>query len=123
MSSLRPFFGEDVASNGLATTATPTEGDVVVPRWDILVPRCSSEPVVVETAPPPPWPGKYLHFLHAFFACTSLYLRSRGARSWHPCHFCLPIITVLLLIAFLQRRHLLTNRRILDPWILLDLIL
>src|SRR3954470_9697755 len=113
MSSLQPFFGEDVASNGLATSAIPTEGDVVLPRWDILVPRCSSEPGVVETAPPLPWPGKYLHFLRAFSACTSLYLQSRGACSWNPYHFCLPIITVLLLIFLLQRRHLLTNGRIL----------
>src|SRR5436190_7986412 len=77
MSSLRPLFGEDVDSNGLATAAAPTEGDIVVPRWDILVPRCSSEPMVVETAPPPPWSGKYLHFIHAFSTCTSL---------WHLCH-------------------------------------
>src|SRR3954465_9563631 len=76
MSSLRPFFGEDVASNGLTTVATPTEGDIVVPRWDVLVPRCSSEPMVVETAPPPPWSGKYLHFIRAFSTCTSL---------WHLC--------------------------------------
>src|SRR4051812_35726792 len=114
MSSLRPSFGEDVASHGLATAVAPTEGDVVVPRWYVLVPRCSSEPGVVETAPSPPWSGKYLHFLHAFSICMSLYLRSRSACSWHPCHFCLPIITVLLLIAFLQRSHLITNRRILD---------
>src|SRR3954469_14833526 len=82
MSSLHPFFGEDVASNGLATAATPTEGDIVVPRWDVLVPRCSSEPIVVETAPPPPWSGKYLHFIHAFSTCMSL---------WHICHSGLPI--------------------------------
>src|SRR3954470_13950467 len=119
MSSLQPFFGEDVASNGLATSAIPTEGDVVLPRWDVLVPRCSSEPVVVETAPPPPWPGKYLHFLRAFSACTSLYLRSCGVCAWRLCYSGLPIIITLLLIAFLQRRCLLTIIRILDPWILL----
>src|SRR5436190_15031283 len=82
MSSLRPPFGENVDSNGLATTAAPTEGDIVVPLWDVLVPRCSSEPMVVETAPPPPWSGKYLHFIRAFFTCTSL---------WHLCHSGLPI--------------------------------
>src|SRR5438270_611904 len=102
MSSLRPFFGGDVTSNDLATAATPTEGDFVVPRWDVLVPRCSLEPRVVEAAPPPPWSCKYLHFLRVSSACTSLYLRSSGACAWHPCHSGLPIITVLLLIAFLQ---------------------
>src|SRR3954471_13230965 len=110
MSSLRPFFGEDVDSNGLATTATPTEGDIVVPRWDVLVPRCSSEPMVVETAPAPPWSGKYLHFPHA---------RAYGIFVILACRF----IIMLLLIAFLQRRHLLTNRRIPDPWILPGLTL
>ena len=46
------------------------------------MPRCSSEPMVVETAHPPPWPGKYLHILRAFSICTSL---------WHLCHFSLPV--------------------------------
>src|SRR3954471_858748 len=123
MSSLRPSFGEDVASNSLAAAATPTEGNIVVPRWDVLVPWCPSVPMVVETAPPPLWSGKYLHFILAISACTSLYLRSRCACAWHLCHSGLPIITILLLIAFLQRRRLLTNRRILNPWILLGLTL
>src|SRR3954470_21788333 len=82
MSSLRLLFGEDVDSNGLATAAAPTKGDIVVPRWDVLGPRCSSEPMVVETAPAPPWSGKYLHFLRAFSTCMSL---------WHLCHSGLPI--------------------------------
>src|SRR3954466_9958952 len=110
MYSLRRLFGEDVSSNGLATAATPTKGDIVVPRWDVLVPRCSSEPMIVETAPPPPCPGKYLHFPRAFSACTSLYLWSRSTCAWHLCHSGLPIITIiLLLIDFLQRRRLSTN--------------
>src|SRR4051812_42008609 len=91
MSSLRPFFGGDGASNGPATAATPIKGDIVVTRWDVLVPRCSSEPMVVETTPLPPWPGKYLLFIHAFSACTSLYLRLHCACAWHLCHSGLPI--------------------------------
>src|SRR3954468_10333187 len=91
ISSLRPFFGEDGAFNGPATAATPTKGDIVVPRWDVLVPRCSSEPMVFETAPPPPWPGKYLHFVRAFSACTSLYLRLRCGCAWHFYHSGMPI--------------------------------
>src|SRR3954466_12150367 len=82
MSSLRPFFDENGASNGPATAATPTKGDIVVPRWDVLVPRCSSVPMIVETTPLPSWPGKYLHILRAFSTCTSL---------WHLCHSGLPI--------------------------------
>ena len=79
MSSLRPFFGEDVASDGPVAAATLTEEDAVVPRWVVLVPRCS-EFTVGETAPPPPWSVKYLYFLRAFSACMSIRLRSRGAR-------------------------------------------
>src|SRR3954468_214560 len=124
MSSLRPFFGEDVSSNGPATAATPTKGDIVVPRWDVLVPRCSSEPMIVETAPPLLCPGKYLRFPRAFSACTSLYLRSRSTCAWHLCHSgLLIIIIILLLIAFLQRRRLSTIIRVPDLWILLGLTL
>src|SRR3954462_10618931 len=123
MSSLRRLFGEDVSSNGPATAATPTKGDIVVPWWDVLVSRCSAEPMIVETAPPPPCPGKYLRFPRASSTCTSLYLRSRSTCAWHLCHYGLPIIIILLLIAFLQRRRLLTNIRILNPWILLGLTL
>src|SRR5436190_7973128 len=91
MSSLRPLFGEDVSSNSPATAATPTKGDIVVPRWDVLVPQCSSEPMIVEAAPPPSCLGKYLHFACALFICTSLYLWSCSACAWHLCHFGLPI--------------------------------
>src|SRR5438270_6367163 len=106
MSSLRPLFGEDVDSNGLATAAIPTKGDIVVPRWDVLVPRCSSEPMIVKTAPPPPCLSKYLRFPCDFSPCTSLYLRPHSTCTWHLCHSGLPIIIIFLLIAFLQRRRL-----------------
>src|SRR3954471_14529738 len=72
MSSLRLLFDEDVDSNSLATAALPTKGNIVVPRWDVLVPQCSSEPMIVETAPRPSCLGKYLHILLAFSTCTSL---------------------------------------------------
>src|SRR5436189_4310480 len=91
MSSLRLLFGKDADSNGLATAAIPTKGNIVVPRWDVLVPQCSSEPMIVETAPPPSCLGKYLHFACALSICTSLYLRSCSAYAWHLCHFGLPI--------------------------------
>src|SRR5436305_1158993 len=123
MSSLWHFFGKDGASNGPATAAAPTKGDIVVPRWEVLVPQGSSEPMIVKTAPPPPWPGKYLHFLRAFSVCASLYLQSYDVCAWCLYHSGLPIIIILLLIAFLQRRRLLMNIRILDSWILLGLTL
>src|SRR4051812_17976606 len=82
ISSLQLLFDEDVDSNGLATAALPTKGDTVVPRWDVLVLQCSSEPMNVKTAHPPPCPGKYLRFLRAFSTCTSL---------WRLCHSGLPI--------------------------------
>src|SRR2546430_8258632 len=115
MSSLRRLFGEDVSSDGSATAATPIKGDIVVPRWDVLVPRCSSEPMVAETAPPPPSPGKYLCFPRGSSACPSLYLWSRNTCAWRLYHSGLPIITIFLLFAFLQRSPL--SRRSLDPWI------
>src|SRR4051812_34913177 len=76
MSSLQLLFSEDVDSNGLATAALPIKGNIVVPRWDILMPQCSSEPMIIEAVPPPSHLGKYSHFARALFICSSLYLRA-----------------------------------------------
>src|SRR5436190_8024444 len=91
MSLLQPLFSEDVNSNGLATAALLIKGNIVVPRWDVLMPQCSSEPMIIEAVPPPSHLGKYSHFARALFICSSLYLRSCSAYAWHLCHFGLPI--------------------------------
>src|SRR3954469_16680999 len=91
MSSLQLLFSEDVDSNVLATAALPIKGNIVVPRWDVLIPQCSSEPMIIETAPPPSRSGKYLHFARALSICTSLCFWSCSASAWHLCHFGLPI--------------------------------
>src|SRR3954467_15361854 len=91
MSSLQLLFNEDVDSNVLATAALPIKGNIVVPRWDVLMPQCSSEPMIIETAPPPSRSGKYFHFARALSICTSLCFWSCSASAWHLCRFGLPI--------------------------------
>src|SRR4051812_14125896 len=87
MSSLQLLFSEDVDSNSLATAALPIKGNNVVPRWDVLMPQCSSEPMIIEVVPSPSHPGNYSHFACALFICS----RSCSAYAWHLCHFGLPI--------------------------------
>src|SRR3954468_15899479 len=91
MSSLQLLFSKDVDSNSLATAALPIKGNIVVPRWDALIPQCSSEPMIIEAVPSPSCLGKYSQFACTIFIRMSLYLRSFSAYAWHLCHFGLPI--------------------------------
>src|SRR3954464_14915322 len=91
MSSLQLLFSEDVASNGLATAALPLKGNIVVPRWDVLMPQCSSEPMTIEAVPSPSCLGKYSQFARTLFRRMSSYPRSCSAHPWHLCHLVLPI--------------------------------